>query len=62
VQNELGAALALRNAGRRLTIYPVLLDGVSPPPLLADLNAITSRDRDAATVAAMIASTLTERP
>jgi len=59
VQNELGAALALRNAGRRLTIYPVLLDGVSPPPLLADTNAVISQNRDAATVAATIANALT---
>jgi hypothetical protein len=54
VQNELDAAIALRNAGRPIKIYPVLLDGVSAPPLVSDLNAIRSEDRDPITVASRI--------
>jgi len=56
VQNELGAAVALRNQGRELRIIPVLLPGGMQPPLLADLNAITVTDRGAAaTVARAVA-------
>jgi hypothetical protein len=58
VRNELDAAIALRNAGSSITIYPVLLDGVSVPPLISDLNAFRSEERDAITVAARITTAL----
>jgi hypothetical protein len=61
VQNELDAAIAQRNTGRSITIYPVLLDGVTIPPLISDLNAIRSEDRDAMTVAAGITVALQRR-
>jgi hypothetical protein len=54
VQNELGAAIALRNAGQPLTIHPVLLDGVTAPPLIADLNAVRPLNRDPLDAAARL--------
>jgi len=63
VENELGAAVALRNQGRELRIIPVLLPGGMLPPLLADLNAITVTDRGAAaTVARAVAQPAPPRP
>lgn len=40
VQNELNAAVALRNEGRPLHIRPVVIDGTAIPPLIADLSAV----------------------
>lgn len=61
VQNELGSAIALRNSGRPLTIYPVILDDTETPPLIADLDAIRSDERDARSVAARIAAAVSAR-
>ena len=40
VENELSAAIALRNEGRPIHIRPVVIDGTSVPPLIADLSAV----------------------
>lgn len=56
VRNELEAAIALRNAPRPLTIYPVLLDGVQAPPLIANLNAVRPVNRDPVYAAARLAA------
>jgi TIR domain len=40
VQNELDAAIALRNEGMPLHIRPVVIDGTAVPPLIANLSAV----------------------
>lgn len=60
VANELNAAIALRNGGAPITIRPVVLDGVSVPPLLADLDIASATNRDAASVIDRITRSLSD--
>jgi len=44
VENELNAALALRNNRGQPTIHPVVIDDSPLPPLLADVNALVATE------------------